>query len=147
MARSLGYLGAAVAPGNSSLSEESVKHAEKPVVLVVDDEESNRDLCRHALELNGYEVLVAAGPREAVEILSAREIDFVICDISMPHNGQRVYEYLLQNFPQLKNHFLFVTGNPAQKDQVTRLLGAVPCLLKPYPLRVLLDTLKAALGV
>ena len=124
-----------------------MKHADKPAILVVDDEESNRDLCRDALELNGYEVIVAAGTREAVEILSAREIDFVICDISMPHNGQRVYEYLLQNFPQLKNRFLFVTGNPAQKDRVARLVGAVPCLLKPYPLRVLLDTLKAALGV
>ena len=124
-----------------------MKHADKPVVLVVDDEESNRDLCRHALELNGYEVLMAAGTREAVKILSARDIDFVICDISMPHNGQRVYEYLLQNFPQLKNRFLFVTGNPAQKDRVTRLIGAVTCLLKPYPLRVLLDTLKAALGL
>ncbi len=121
--------------------------AERPVVLVVDDEESNREYCQQALELNGYEVVLATGTREAVAVISQREIDFIICDISMPHNGRRVYEYLLANFPQLRGRFLFVTGNPAHKDQVERLPEPAPCLLKPYSLRALLDLLKAALSV
>ncbi len=118
----------------------------KPIVLVVDDEESNRDVCQHALELNGYEVVVATGTREAVEIISTREIDLIICDVSMPDNGLHVYEYLLANFPQLRDRFLFVTGNPSHKNQVERRFGAAPCLLKPYSVRVLLDALKTALG-
>lgn len=119
----------------------------KPVVLVVDDEESNRDFCQHALQLNGYRVVVASGTHEALKVLSTREVDFVICDVSMPHNGQRVYEYLLAHFPQLKGRFLFVTGNPANKADVERLPQPAPCLLKPYPVRTLLDLLRAALGV
>ena len=118
----------------------------KPVVLVVDDEECNRNFCRHALELNGYDVIVAAGKREAVEVISSREVDFIICDISMPDNGKRVYEYLLANFPQLRDRFLFGTGNPAHREQVEQRFGPAPCLLKPYSLRSLLDTLKGALG-
>ena len=120
--------------------------SEKPVVLVVDDEEGIRDFCKDALELNGYQVVLAAAPREAVEAISTRAIDFIICDVSMPHNGQRVYEYLLQNFPQLRGRFLFVTGNPAYKDQVESLPEAAPCLIKPYLLRELLDAVKGALG-
>ncbi len=121
--------------------------AQRPIVLVVDDEESNRDYCRHALELNGYEVIGAAGAREAVEIISSREIDFIICDVSMPYNGQRVYEYLLANCPQLRGRFLFVTGNPLHKEAVEQLPQAAPCLMKPYSLPALLDLLKGALGV
>ncbi len=120
--------------------------SQRAVVLVVDDEESNRDFCRDALELNGYEVVAAEGTREALEIIGSREIDFVICDVSMPHNGRRVYEYLLANFPQLRGRFLFVTGNPLHKSHVEQLPEAAPCLMKPYSLRALLDLLKGALG-
>ncbi len=117
----------------------------KALVLVVDDEESNRDFCQYALELSGYEVVVAPGTHEAVEVISTREVDFIICDVTMPHNGQRVYQYLLTNFPQLRGRFLFVTGNPQCKDEVSNLPAAAPCLMKPYSLRTLLETLHAAL--
>lgn len=119
---------------------------QRPLVLVVDDEEPNREMCREALQLNGYEVIMAAGPEEAEQFLSTREVDAIVCDVSMPHNGLRVYEYLLKNFPQLRGRFIFVTGNPAKKEQVERLPNGVPCLLKPFSIRVLLDTMRAALG-
>lgn len=113
----------------------------KPLVLVVDDEEANRHFCSSALELNGYEVVAAPGTEEAVAVLSSREVDFIICDVSMPHNGRRVYQYLLQNFPELQDKFIFVTGNPENKTAVE----PVPCLMKPFSVRVLLDLLRSAL--
>ncbi len=119
---------------------------QKPIVLVVDDEEANRMVCRDALELNGYTVVVAAGPREAIEVLSMREVDVVVCDVSMPHNGMRVYEYLLENFPELRTRFIFVTGNPGTEANAERLPQGIRCLLKPFPLRLLLEAMKAALG-
>jgi len=84
---------------------------ERPLVLVVDDQEANRELCREALGLHGYEVVAASGVREAEEILAAREVEAVVCDVSMPHNGVRVYEYLLQNHPELRGRFIFMTGS------------------------------------
>ena len=119
---------------------------QKPVVLVVDDEEANRMVCRDALELNGYAVVVAAGPREAIEVLSTREVDAVVCDVSMPHNGMCVYEYLFENFPELRTRFIFVTGNPGTEANVERLPQGVRCLLKPFSISVLLEVMKAALG-
>lgn len=118
----------------------------KPVVLVVDDEESNRAFCHDALELNGYEVAEAADTEEAVAILQSREVDFIICDVVMPHNGRRVYEYLLEHFPRMRGRFIFVTGNPDSKAAVERLPKAAPCLMKPYSVRTLLDLLRTALG-
>jgi CheY-like chemotaxis protein len=118
----------------------------KPVVLVVDDEEANLEMCREVLELNSYHVVLARDAREAVELLSRHEVDFVICDVSMPHNGIRVYEHLLQHFPGLRGRFIFVTGSHAHREQVEQLPQAAPCLMKPFSVRVLLDTVKGALG-
>lgn len=115
------------------------------MVLVVDDEEANRQVCREALELDGYEVLSAGNTLEAVEILSSREVAAVVCDIQMPHNGVRVYEYLLQKFPGLCGRFIFVTGSPSRKAEVDNLPARVPCLLKPFSIRTLLETMRAAL--
>lgn len=119
---------------------------ERPLVLVVDDQEANRMLCREALELHGYEVAVAAGVREAQEILATREVDAVVCDVSMPHNGVRVYEYLLENHPELRERFIFVTGSPGSKARVESLPGIRECLLKPFSIHSLLDAMKTALG-
>ena len=118
---------------------------EKPVVLVVDDEETNREICSEALELDGYEAVTASGTQEAVQVLSTREVAAVVCDIQMPHNGIRVYEYLLQKFPELSGRFIFVTGSPARKAEVDNLPSRVPCLLKPFSIRTLLETMRAAL--
>lgn len=116
----------------------------RPVILVVDDEDSAREICQEALALDGYEVLSASGTREAVAILSSREVDAVVCDIQMPHNGVRIYEYLLREFPQLAGRFIFVTGSPVKKAEVERLPRSAPCLLKPFSLRLLLETMRAA---
>ncbi len=79
---------------------------QKPVVLVIDDEDMNREVCRDALELDGYEVLTATGTRQAVEVLSARNVDAIVCDMQMPHNGVRLYEFLLKKFPDLAGRIL-----------------------------------------
>jgi hypothetical protein len=66
----------------------------KAVILVVDDEELNRAVFRDALQAEGYEVFTAAGTAEAVAVLDAREVGAIVCDIHMPHNGLKLYEYL-----------------------------------------------------
>lgn len=117
----------------------------KRVVLVVDDEPMNREVCKDALELDGYEVLMAAGTKEATALLSARSVDAVVCDIHMPHNGVLLYEHLLKTFPHLRDRFLFVTGDPSRVAQLERLPHAARYLLRPFPIRVLLDSIRSTL--
>lgn len=56
------------------------------IILIVDDEEIIREVCRTMLEGLGYMVLTAANGKEAVDIYRERgkEIDLIIMDLIMP---------------------------------------------------------------
>ena len=119
---------------------------DRPVVLVVDDERANAEMCRAALHLEGYEVVTAFGTKEAVDVIAAREVDVIVCDVQMPHNGKRVYEYLLQKYPDLAGLCIFVTGNPSKKAEIESAGHKIPCLLKPFPMQSLLEAMRVAMG-
>src|SRR5512143_3617162 len=57
---------------------------EKKKVLVVDDEESMRHMLSLILKREGYEILTAAGGREAIGLTEAHLFDFVLLDVVMP---------------------------------------------------------------
>ena len=53
-------------------------------ILVVDDNEMNRDMLSRRLQRKGYHVDTAIGGREALEALAAESYDLVLLDIMMP---------------------------------------------------------------
>jgi two-component system, NtrC family, response regulator PilR len=53
-------------------------------VLVVDDEQSMRDMLRIVLRRDGYEVTVARNGGEAIDLLQREPIDLLLSDIRMP---------------------------------------------------------------
>ena len=53
-------------------------------VLVVDDEQSMRDMLRIVLRRDGYDVSVARDGREAIELLQKQPMDLLLSDIRMP---------------------------------------------------------------
>jgi len=54
------------------------------VILVVDDQESNRDLLNAILTSQGYRVIEASNGLEAVKLATRERPDLVIMDLSMP---------------------------------------------------------------
>jgi signal transduction histidine kinase/DNA-binding response OmpR family regulator len=63
----------------------STKARERPIrVLAIDDEPAALDLLRDTLEPEGFEVVVAAGGREALDQAASTDFDLVICDLVMP---------------------------------------------------------------
>jgi CheY-like chemotaxis protein len=56
----------------------------QPKVLVVDDEESIRELLRDLLESEGCRVYLAPGGREALGLFEAHQFDAVFTDVGMP---------------------------------------------------------------
>jgi two-component system, NtrC family, response regulator PilR len=58
--------------------------ATAPRVLVVDDEQSMRDMLRIVLRRDGYHVLVARNGNEALEFLRREPVDLLLSDIKMP---------------------------------------------------------------
>ncbi|HKO95629.1 MAG TPA: response regulator [Pyrinomonadaceae bacterium] len=56
----------------------------QPKILVVDDEESVRELLRDLLESEGCRVYLAPGSREALGLFEAHEFDGIFTDVGMP---------------------------------------------------------------
>ena len=64
-------------------------------LLVVDDNEMNRDLFTRRLERQGYQVTVAVDGLQALEKLHQADFDLVLLDIMLPvMNGYQVLEHL-----------------------------------------------------
>jgi PAS domain S-box-containing protein len=61
----------------------------REVILLVEDEDTVRDLARDILELSGYTILLARNGQEALEICQANEnqIDLLVSDVVMPQMG------------------------------------------------------------
>jgi len=53
-------------------------------ILVVDDNESNRDMLSRRLQHEGYNVCVAGSGNEALTLLGTQAIDLVLLDVMMP---------------------------------------------------------------
>ena len=76
---------------DSDASPAVSRHGNKGVVLLVDDEETVREVCTSMLDVLGYEVIPATNGQEGVERYRERwrEIDLVILDMIMPKMGGR----------------------------------------------------------
>jgi two-component system, OmpR family, response regulator MprA len=115
-------------------------------VLVVDDERAVRDSLRRALELEGYDVELAADGEEALERLAENgEPDAVVLDILMPRmDGLEVCRRLRREGHRLP--VLMLTARDEVENRVAGLdAGADDYVTKPFALEELLARLRALL--
>jgi two-component system, OmpR family, response regulator len=56
-------------------------------VLLVEDDDDNRELMAEVLTSVGYEVLSASSGQEGLKTLSERSVDVVVTDVGMPGMG------------------------------------------------------------
>ena len=68
-----------------------------PRILIVDDDESVRDVISVLLKEEGYNCVVASGAEMALELAAAEETPLVISDMKMPGRDGL---WLLENFRQ-----------------------------------------------
>ena len=117
------------------------------VILIIDDETMILDVGRALLERLGYQVLVAAGGREGLEIYrqSSHNINLVILDMIMPDlNGVETYELLKEIDPRVK--VLLASGYT--KDGVANGIlkqGAHHFIQKPFDIQKLSQKVSEAL--
>lgn len=72
----------------------------RPVLLFVDDEPSVLNALRRLFRSGGYEVLLAPGGREALDLLATRPVDLVVSDMRMPGmDGAALLEAVRQRHP------------------------------------------------
>jgi len=100
--------------GNTTQPAEEVETASErgsETVLLVEDEDSLRQMARHILEQQGYKVLDAGNGQEALDLFGQNRdsIDILLTDIVMPQmNGKELADRLKKLKPELK--IIFMSG-------------------------------------
>ncbi len=116
-------------------------------ILVVDDEETVRDMVKSALERRGCEVLVATSGSEALDMFSrhADTVSLIILDLSMPDmSGSEVLPKLLAINSRVD---VVVSSGYAESDTL-RLFEGMPVagfIQKPYTAQRLVETVRQVL--
>jgi putative nucleotidyltransferase with HDIG domain len=103
-------------------------------LLVVDDEEPIRNALRRFLMQEGYEVEVAAGGEEALEILKRQRITCMLLDVNMPGtSGVELVPLVMELEPTIA--LLMLTAvNDATSAALCMQRGAYDYLIKPIDL-------------
>ncbi|MGM9992594.1 MAG: protein kinase [Candidatus Bruticola sp.] len=112
------------------------------VILVVDDEEFNRDMLSRRLRREGYETFTASGGREAIKLIKTLgRIDMVLLDIMMPEmDGFQTLEELRAVYSDSLLPVIMLTAIGDSESVVKALnMGASDYVTKP----VNMDVLKA----
>ena len=108
--------------------------ASRGVILVVDDNEDNRDMLARRLRRQGYDVRTAAGGHAALAALAAVPVDLVLLDVMMPDlDGYAVLERLKAD-PARRDIPVLMISALDELDSVVRCiqLGADDYLGKPF---------------
>ncbi|NVN91840.1 MAG: response regulator [Desulfuromonadales bacterium] len=113
-------------------------------ILLVDDDDSVREVIRHMLELCGFTILVAADAAQAIDIAQDHgdKIDLLISDVVMPGlNGLQLHQHLLLQLPSLK--VIFMSGYPVNPLSLgEQLKETAHYLPKPFRADALLEKIR-----
>lgn len=112
----------------------------KPRLLVVDDDSMNRDLLSRRLEMKGYEVAVAEGGAQALDLLGKINVDLVVLDVMMPGVcGIEVLKIVRRTRSAVDLPVIMATAKDQDEDVVQALEhGANDYVAKPIRFPVLL---------
>jgi two-component system, response regulator, stage 0 sporulation protein F len=114
-----------------------------PTILIIDDEETIRDLLRSALEAARYAVTEAANGRQGLDLYRHRPADLVITDILMPEmNGLDMLLELTREFLHAKVIAISGAGGKDHVLDVAKLLGARQTFQKPFEMPRLLGAVR-----
>ena len=106
----------------------------KLTVLVADDEKNIREGLREALMLDGYDVLLAADGKEALDTVNRGDVDLLITDLKMPRlSGEELLKSVAAQFPTVP--VIILTGHGTIESAVQAMHdGAYDFLTKPVNL-------------
>lgn len=92
-------------------------------VLIVDDNDTNRKLCRAILEQSGYRTREAANGREVLRAVRARVPDLIFLDVQMPvMDGEETMKRLRAD-PATRSIPVVALTSYAMKGDRERFLG------------------------
>lgn len=118
----------------------------KPVILVVDDDGPILLLMSNLLREFGYETIVAANGREALDKVRSQKPALVLLDKNMPGmSGDDVIRALRGDATHDRLPVLIVSGEPVSDRELAE-LGANGAVMKPFDVPALIDQIRQHLS-
>jgi PAS domain S-box-containing protein len=126
------------APADPTAGREGSSGAEPPAtpirVLVLDDDASIRDFLARVLRRDGYEPIVAADGRTALDLVRTEQPAAILCDHRMAGmSGTTFHDAVAEISPELARRFAFMSGdvlNPELREFA--LARGITLLAKPF---------------
>ncbi len=113
--------------------EDYLGHGEK--ILVVDDEERQREIACGMLTKLGYNPEAVSSGEDAIEYVKEHSVDLIVLDMVMPKgiNGRKAYEEIIKIRPGQKA--IIASGYAKTKEvDIAQKLGTGKYIKKPYTL-------------
>ena len=119
----------------------------KGKLLVVDDNEMNRDMLSRRLSRRGHTVVTAEDGQKALELIQQQSFDGVLLDIMMPGiSGIEVLKSIRQSYSPSELPVIMATAKGDSEDVVTALkLGANDYVIKPLDFPIVLARVQTQL--
>ncbi|MDA3129392.1 response regulator [Aliibacillus thermotolerans] len=116
-------------------------------ILIVDDQDGIRSLLKALLSEEGYEVLEADNGDTALQLLETETIDLLLLDLKMPdRDGIDILMERKQRKLAEKTTVILITAyEEVGMVEEAKKLGAVSCILKPFDIDKLKETLRTYL--
>ena len=116
-------------------------------LLVVDDNEMNRDMLSRRLSRSGHTIVTAEDGQQALDLIDQQSFDVILLDIMMPGlSGLDVLKLLRQSYSPSELPVIMVTAKGESEDVVTSLeLGANDYITKPLDFPVALARVQTQL--
>lgn len=117
-------------------------------LLVVDDNEDNRETLARRLRRRGFDVGVAADGFKALDAIARERYDLVLLDVQMPGmSGFDVLKQLRVDHPPTRLPVIIATARTEREDVVEALeLGANDYVTKPFDFPVVLARVETQLA-
>ncbi len=110
----------------------AVQRPTPATVLIVDDEDTTRNLCRDVVAETGLRTRTASTTDQALEILDQYPIDLVITDLRVPQiGGLELLKRVREFYPQTAVIVLTQYGTIESAVEATR-MGAADYVTKPF---------------
>lgn len=120
--------------------------AERPIILVVDDDAPILLLMRNLLREFGFEPVTAASGEEALDEVRRRAPHLILLDRNMPGmSGDEVLRAVRSDDALASVPVLMLTGEPMEPDEIRR-VGATGAVIKPFDVSALVETIRAHVG-
>ena len=117
-------------------------------ILVIEDEETQRNSLKRILESDGYQVKLAEDAAQLTSILDEDiEIHFIIMDVGLPWVNGFELAQMLKEHKELKNiPLMFLSASATEHDlSQGREVGAIDYIKKPFDIDKLKSRIKEIL--